>query len=65
MLGDKEAILPLLEDYRQNKNMYLRFANQEFPWGVFGVYPALRDAERILGIQFTVYGTQFYYKKME
>jgi hypothetical protein len=65
MIAGDDVLSTRLEDYSQNKNMHLRFASQEFPWGVFGVYPALCEVEQILGIRFTVCGTQFYYKKME
>jgi len=50
-----------LEDYEQN-NMLIKFGTGEF-WGVFGVYPAVLEAERILGIHCTIKGTQFYYVK--
>jgi len=52
-----------LEDYTDN-NMLIKFGSDESSWGVFGVYPAVLEAERILRIQITIQGTQFYYVKM-
>ena len=43
--------------------MLIKFGNNSETWGIFGVYPALLEAERILGIQFVIQGTQFYYIK--
>ena len=51
-----------LEDYKGN-NMLMKFGNNSETWGIFGVYPALLEAERILGVQFVIQGTQFYYVK--
>ena len=48
-----------LEEY-ENNNMLVKFGGAEFSWGVFGVYPAVLEAERVLGIQITIQGTQFY-----
>ena len=51
-----------IQEYTNN-NMLIHFGGDEPSWGVFGVYPAVLEAQRLLGIQFTIQGTQFYYVK--
>ena len=62
ILAGDDVYSTRLEDYTNN-NMLLKFDENGTSWGVFGVYPAVLEAQRQLGIQFTVYGTQFYYVK--
>lgn len=51
-----------LEEYTE-KNMMVKFGEDQSSWGVFGVYPAVLEAERVLGIKISIHGTQFYYVK--
>jgi hypothetical protein len=62
MIAGDDVWSTRLEDYQQN-NMLIKFGSDESAWGVFGVYPAVLEAERVLGVKFSIQGTQFYYVK--
>ncbi len=63
ILAGDDVFSTRLEDYTNNNNMLITFDKDSETWGVFGVYPAILEAQRQLGIQFTIQGTQFYYGK--
>lgn len=63
LLAGDDVFSTRIEDYNNNNNMLITFDKDSSTWGVFGVYPAVLEAQRQLGISFTIQGTQFYYVK--
>ncbi len=62
LLAGDDVFSTHIEDYNNNNNMLITFDKDSSTWGVFGVYPAVLEAQRKLGISFTIKGTQFYYE---
>lgn len=52
-----------LNEYSQNNNMFIQFKDSMKSKAYFGVYPALKEAEKQLGIEITILKSQFYHIK--
>lgn len=60
ILAGDDVISTNITDYNINNNILKEFDKSKRTWGYFGVYPAVKKAEEILEVSFTIQGTQFY-----